>query len=104
MGAAPGSRIGRVTADFDFLQQGEQTWSIVIHTADGRLDLTHGGTRLFADGAPVLTEPDTEYQRIYRHFHRLMTDGASDVDGRPLSLVADACMVGRWHRTHSFDW
>lgn len=109
MGAAPGSRIGRVTADFDFLQQGEQTWSIVIETADTdkadrRLDLTHGGTRLFADGVPVLAEPDTEYQRIYRHFHRLVTDGASDVDGRPLSLVADACMVGRWHRTDSFDW
>ncbi|MBK1839726.1 Gfo/Idh/MocA family oxidoreductase [Azospirillum sp. YIM B02556] len=109
MGAAPGSRIGRVTADFDFLQQGEQTWSIVIETADTdkadrRLDLTHGGTRLFADGVPVLAEPDTEYQRIYRHFHRLVTEGTSDVDARPLSLVADACMVGRWHRTASFDW
>ena len=104
MSAAAGSRIGRVTADFDFLQQGEQTWSIVIDTADGRLDLTHGGTRLMVDGAPVMAEPDTEYQRIYRHFHRLIGDGASDVDARPLSLVADACMVGRWHRTDSFDW
>ena len=104
MSAAPGSRIGRVTADFDFLQQGEQTWSIVIDTADGRLDLTHGGTRLLVDGVPVLAEPDTEYQRIYRHFHRLIGEGASDVDARPLSLVADACMVGRWHRTDSFDW
>ena len=104
MSAAAGSRIGRVTADFDFLQQGEQTWSIVIDTADGRLDLTHGGTRLMVDGAPVMAEPDTEYQRIYRHFHRLIGDGASGVDGRPLSLVADACMVGRWHRTDAFDW
>lgn len=104
MSAAPGSRIGRVTADFDFLQQGEQTWSIAIETDGGRLDLTHGGTRLLMDGVPVLAEPDTEYQRIYRHFHRLIGDGASDVDARPLSLVADACMVGRWHRTDSFDW
>ena len=104
MRAAPGSRIGRVTADFDFLQQGEQTWAIVIESDGGRLDLTHGGTRLAVDGVPVLAEPDTEYQRIYRHFHRLMGDGASDVDARPLSLVADACMVGRWHRTDAFDW
>jgi D-galactose 1-dehydrogenase len=108
MSAASGSRIGRVTADFDFLQQGEQTWSIVIEidgeTGGGRLDLTHGGTRLIVDGVPVLAEPDTEYQRIYRHFHRLIGDGASDVDARPLSLVADACMVGRWHRTDAFDW
>ncbi len=108
MSAAPGSRIGRVTADFDFLQQGEQTWSIVIETDGetdgGRLDLTHGGTRLIVDGVPALAEPDTEYQRIYRHFHRLIGDGASDVDARPLSLVADACMVGRWHRTDAFDW
>ncbi|MGF7174976.1 Gfo/Idh/MocA family protein [Azospirillum doebereinerae] len=104
MGAAPGSRIGPVTADFDFLQQGGQTWSIVVETADGRLDLTHGGTRLMVDGVPALAEPDTEYQRIYRHFHRLIDDGASDIDPRPLSLVADACLVGRWHRTVSFDW
>lgn len=104
MSAAPGSRIGRVTAAFDFLQQGEQTWSIAIETEDGRLDLTHGGTRLTVDGAHVLAEPDTEYQRIYRHFHRLIGEGASDVDARPLSLVADACMVGRWHRTDAFDW
>ncbi|WP_372396426.1 Gfo/Idh/MocA family oxidoreductase [Azospirillum sp. HJ39] len=101
---APGSRIGRVTADFDFLQQGEQSWSIAIDTADGRLDLTHGGTRLTVDGVPALAEPDTEYQRIYRHFHRLIADGTSDVDARPLSLVADACLVGRWRSTAAFDW
>ncbi|MBP2233176.1 D-galactose 1-dehydrogenase [Azospirillum agricola] len=104
LGAAPGSRVGPVTADFDFLQRGEQSWSIVIETTDGRLDLTHGGTRLTVEGVPVLAEPDTEYQRIYRHFRRLIDDGASDVDTRPLSLVADACLVGRWHRTASFDW
>ena len=104
IGAAPGSRIGRVTADFDFLQQGEQSWSIAIDTAGGRLDLTHGGTRLTVDGVPALAEPDTEYQRIYRHFHRLIADGTSDVDARPLSLVADACLVGRWRSTAAFDW
>jgi len=94
-----------VTADFDFRQEGEQTWAIAIAMADGtRLDLTHGGTRLAIDGVPATGEPDTEYQRIYRHFHRLITEGASDVDARPLHLVADACLVGRWRATGAFDW
>ncbi|MBP2299686.1 Gfo/Idh/MocA family protein [Azospirillum picis] len=105
MRAAPGAPVGVVTADFDFLQQGEQTWSIAIETADGsRLDLTHGGTRLIVDGVPAMAEPDSEYQRIYRHFHRLMLDGASDIDARPLHLVADACLVGRWRTTDAFHW
>lgn len=104
MGAPPGTGIGRVTAEFDFLQQGEQTWAMAIETAGSRLDLTHGGMRLAVDGVPVVVEPDTEYQRIYRHFHQLIAEGRSDVDARPLSLVADACMVGRWHTTDSFDW
>ncbi|PWC35744.1 Gfo/Idh/MocA family oxidoreductase [Azospirillum sp. TSO35-2] len=94
-----------MTADFDFRQEGEQTWAIAIVMADGtRLDLTRGGTRLAIDGVPTAEEPDTEYQRIYRHFHRLIADGACDVDARPLHLVADACLVGRWRTTDAFDW
>ncbi len=104
MEGAVGSSVGTVTAAFDFLQQGEQTWSIAIETDPGRLDLTHGGTRLSVDGKPVLAEPESEYQRIYHRFHGLIADGASDVDARPLQLVADACLVGRWRTTDAFHW
>lgn len=109
MEGAAGSAVGTVTAAFDFLQEGEQTWTIAIETdgietEGGRLDLTHGGTRLSVDGLPVLAEPDSEYQRIYRRFHHLIADAAGDVDARPLQLVADACLVGRWRTTDAFHW
>lgn len=104
MGTPAGSGIGPVTAEFDFMNQGEQIWSMTIDTAAGRLVLSHGGARLAVDGVPTVTEPDTEYQRLYRHFRQLIADGASDVDTAPLTLVADACLVGRWRTTESFDW
>ena len=100
-----GPAVGTLTAEFDFRQEGEQTWTIALELEDGvRLDLTHGGTRLFVDGSPVLAEPDTEYRRIYRHFRRLIDDGASDVDAAPLHLVADACLLARRRTTDAFHW
>ncbi|CAO3459125.1 L-arabinose 1-dehydrogenase (EC 1.1.1.376) [Azospirillum argentinense] len=104
MEGVAGSAVGTVTAAFDFLQEGEQTWTIAIETESGRLDLTHGGTRLSVDGVPVLAEPDAEYEGIYRRFHRLIADAAGEVDARPLQLVADACLVGRWRTTDAFHW
>ncbi len=105
-GTADGAQPGfPVTAEFDFRQEGDQTWAIAIELADGtRLNLTHGGTRLAIDGVETAVEPDTEYQRIYRHFHRLTADAARDVDARPLHLVADACLSGRWRTTDAFQW
>ncbi|MFL7901470.1 Gfo/Idh/MocA family protein [Azospirillum argentinense] len=104
MEGVAGSAVGTVTAAFDFLQEGEQTWAIAIETNSGRLDLTHGGTRLSVDGVPVRAEPDAEYQGIYRRFHHLIADAAGEVDARPLQLVADACLVGRWRTTDAFHW
>ncbi|WP_207459981.1 Gfo/Idh/MocA family oxidoreductase [Azospirillum sp. SYSU D00513] len=105
MSGAAGSSVGPVEAVFDFRQEGEQTWTIAIETDDGtRMELTHGGTRLFIDGAAVLAEPDTEYRRIYRRFGRLVEEGAMDVDAAPLHLVADAYSVGRRRATAAFHW
>lgn len=103
--AAAGAPVGPVSVEFDFRQEGEQTWTIAVELEDGRrLELTHGGTRLFVDGAPVLSEPDSEYRRIYRHFRRLIDEGTSDVDAAPLHLVADAWSVGRRRTTAAFHW
>ncbi|WP_114858745.1 Gfo/Idh/MocA family protein [Azospirillum brasilense] len=104
MEGVAGSAVGTVTAAFDFLQEGEQTWTIAIETESGRFDLTHGGTRLSVDGVPALAEPDAEYQGIYHRFRHLIADAAGDVDARPLQLVADACLVGRWRTTDAFHW
>jgi D-galactose 1-dehydrogenase len=39
-----------VTADFDFRQQGDQSWTIMAETDGGVLLLEHGGANLTIDG------------------------------------------------------
>jgi D-galactose 1-dehydrogenase len=92
-------------AEFDWRQQGEQSWNIDIATADGEtLRLTHGGSKLFVNGALVLEAPMAEYEGIYQHFARQLDARQSVVDGAPLQLVADAFLVGRRVATDPFDW
>jgi D-galactose 1-dehydrogenase len=87
---------GEITADFDWRQEGPQTWDIHIETADAMvLRLEHGGARLTLDGRVAVEERPTEYEQIYARFRDLLDTGTSDVDDAPLRLVADAFLVGR---------
>ena len=100
-----GSGLKSMTCAFDWRQQGEQTWTIAVRFADGgKLELTHGGTRLLVDGVERVSEPDNEYRQIYRRFHKLITAGQSDVDASPLQIVADAFMMGRRRQVEGFEW
>ena len=87
-----------VTASFDFLQTGPQTWDIEAETAGGTLLLQQGGRRLIVAGREVPLAPSAEYPALYSHFAELIAAGRSDADALPLRLVADAFLVGR-HRT-----
>ncbi|MFN3536507.1 MAG: Gfo/Idh/MocA family protein [Brevundimonas sp.] len=88
-----------VTAVFDFLQTGDQTWSIRVETDGAVLNLTNGGADLFID---EVQQPGPahdgvlggEYARLYDRFVDLIAAGQSDVDLTPLSHVADAFMLG----------
>ena len=92
-----------LTAEFDWRQTGEQTWTIEIETEEGeRLSLTHGGSKLLVGGRLVVDEPMAEYQGIYRRFADLLRRGESDVDAAPFGLVADAFLVGRRRVTDPF--
>ena len=94
-----------LVAEFDWRQQGEQSWNIDIATADGEtLRLTHGGSKLFVDGALVVEAPMAEYEGIYQHFAERLAAKQSVVDGAPLQLVADAFLVGRRVATDPFHW
>ncbi|MDO7840760.1 Gfo/Idh/MocA family protein [Sphingomonas immobilis] len=94
-----------VSLDLDFLQTGQQSWNIEVETDAGTLVLTEGGKRLFVDGAEQATGPDAgEYPRLYRRFATLIRGGRSDVDLRPLQLVADAFLVSRQERVAPFDF
>ena len=87
-----------VTASFDFLQTGPETWDIEVETDAGSLVLSQGGRRLILAGRDVPLEPNAEYPALYARFAELIAAGRSDADALPLQLVADAFLVGR-HRT-----
>jgi D-galactose 1-dehydrogenase len=91
-----------IEADFDWRQEGPQSWDIVADTDGGRMLLSAGGSVLAIDGKVVSQEPEAEYDGIYRRFAELLDAGASDVDVRPLRHVADAFMLGRRVTTDAF--
>lgn len=92
-----------IHAAFDFRQTGQQTWSIHIETEAGMLQLDSGGTRLSHGDRVVVDEPEREYPEIYRRFVELIGERRSEVDLSPLSLVADALLLGRRRSVEPFE-
>jgi predicted dehydrogenase len=86
---------GPLTCSLDWRKTGSEEWTIEIRTADGHeLRLTDGGARLFVDGVEQAVTGPGEYPGIYRRFAQLVDERRSDVDVRPLRLVADCLLVG----------
>lgn len=83
-----------VTAEFDFLNGGQQIWDVAVDTEEGVLGLSMGGRILTLPDGTELDGPDFEYSRLYARFVDLIASFRSDVDTRPLQLVADAFLIG----------
>ncbi|WP_159952776.1 Gfo/Idh/MocA family oxidoreductase [Rhizobium sp. 18065] len=83
-----------ITAEFDWRQEGPQTWDIVVETDQGTLRLAKGGAELYIDDKQAIEGPDREYARIYDRFADLIRTRQSDADFQPLRLVADAFLTG----------
>lgn len=97
---------GGVTADFDWRQEGPQTWDIEVQTDAGPMALRMGGNRLEIGGREVAGE-DTimgEYPKLYRRMTALVDSGASEVDLSPMVHVADALTLGRRLVTDPFHF
>lgn len=92
----------RITADLDFLQTGPQTWDLTARTNDGVLKLSMGGAELTLDGRPVEVGENREYPGLYDRFATLIARGESEVDARPLTLVADAFLLGTRESVEAF--
>ncbi len=93
-----------IEADFDFRQEGPQTWTMDFETAGGVLTLSDGGATVSAAGQS-LSRGDalaSEYDGIYARFAQLVADRRSEVDLSPLVHVADAFMLGRRLTTAPF--
>jgi D-galactose 1-dehydrogenase len=86
-----------IDADFDWRQEGPQTWDIIIETNQGTLTLSKGGACNSVTGINEQSE-HFEYASMYQHFHKLIQTKTSEVDVQPLRHVADAFMLGR-HET-----
>ena len=97
---------GKITADFDWRQEGPQTWDIEIETDAGLLALRMGGNVLEIDGATVAGAADImgEYPALYARMARLVRQGESEVDLAPMVHVADAMTLGRRVTAAPFDF
>lgn len=87
-----------ISAELDFLHEQNECWEMLVETDNGRLRLIDGGARLFIDDTEIAT-PNSgrhhEYIGVYAAFAALVRERRSDVDLRPLELVADAFLLGR---------
>lgn len=90
-----------ISMDLDWRQTGQQSWDIIIETDAGTLSLAKGGAVLTLPDA-IHVEEDREYPGLYARFAQLVQDGSSDVDTRPLKLVADAFLRGHRKTTEAF--
>jgi predicted dehydrogenase len=87
--------LGPLTGSLDWRKPEGEEWTIDIRTADGeQVLLTEGGERLSIDGAAQEIAAPGEYPEIYQRFAQLIDERRSDVDVRPLRLVADCLLVG----------
>ena len=86
---------GPLTCSLDWRRTDGEEWTIAVRTTDGlRLLISDGGARLSIDGSERKTGGPGEYPDIYRRFVDLIDRRRSDVDIRPLQMVADCLLVG----------
>lgn len=97
---------GGVSADFDWRQEGPQTWDIAVETPAGQLALRMGGNVLEIDGAVAGGENTImgEYPALYARMADLVRHGGSEVDLAPMVHVADALTLGRRVAVAPFDF
>jgi len=91
-----------VRAVFDWRHGPVEEWDIDVETDAGRLSMREGGKRLSIAGKDIDIGREREYFALYEYFHALIETKTSDVDVRPLRLVADAFLNGRRVETDAF--
>jgi D-galactose 1-dehydrogenase len=94
-----------ISVALDFRHTGTQTWDIDLTTERGPIRLSAGGGQLTVgtDAVP----PDAgalanEYEHIYVSFAELIRQEKSEVDARPLQLVADIYMIAKYISVEPF--
>jgi D-galactose 1-dehydrogenase len=94
-----------IPAALDFRHTGTQTWDIELATEQGPIKLSAGGGQMTVGSNAVPPDPgslDSEYENIYARFAELIRLEQSEVDVRPLQLVADICMIAKYIAVEPF--
>jgi D-galactose 1-dehydrogenase len=94
-----------IHVELDFRHTGAQTWDIDLDTDSGPMTLSAGGGELKVDNSPLRQDSAklrSEYASIYARFAGLVRGGCSEVDARPMQLVADIFLVGRRVKVEPF--
>jgi predicted dehydrogenase len=86
---------GPLACSLDWRRSEGEEWTIRVRTSEGdEILLSDGGALLSVNGEQRPIDGSGEYPDIYRRFLDLIDQGRSDVDVRPLRLVADCLLVG----------
>lgn len=93
---------GRI--EFDIRGDGPQVWDIEVDTDAGTLALREGGGVVERPGHEPERRELREYAGLYARYADLIGRRESDVDARPLRLVADAFLVAGRKRVESFEF
>ena len=95
-----------ISVELDFLHTGTQTWTIDLETDLGPINLSAGGSLLTVGNERIEPAADvlaSEYESIYRHFAGLIEGGRSEVDARPLQMVADVFLAAKHIAVEPFE-
>lgn len=85
---------GPLCCNLDWRHRGEERWTIDFECEDGLcIALSEGGSKVAVDGKEPTLDDRGEYARLYDRFLELIDRRQSDVDIRPLRLVADTLLV-----------
>jgi len=96
---------GGITASFDWLKEGTQTWEQRFTATDGTVvHLLEGGNRCVVDGIEQATNDLDEYPALYARMHELIQTGKSDVDLSPLVHVSDIMTLAQREAAPAFEW
>lgn len=102
--AADLSFYGGIRADFDWRQEGEQTWEITLQAGDDNVHLLDGGNRCMINDQAAAPSDLDEYPALYDQMAQLVKTGASDVDLSPMIHVADALTLGKRQIVAAFEF
>ena len=86
---------GPLTCSLDWRRSEGEEWTIAITTTGGEeILLADGGATLTINGEQQPAADAGEYPHIYSRLLDLIDERRSDVDVRPLRLVADCLLIG----------